>query len=461
MNYRGCYEKRRENMPKIAVFTLAYNAERTLRRAVDSILAQTYGDWVWYLVDNGSTDSTRRIIDVLAKSDSRVIPIHYDVNHTLLDDKTIPLFKDLPNIIEKHPTGFFAMLDADDEYAPDFLEKSLAFMEKHKLDIVACGSQFVYEATGEKMNQAYAVENDMLLSGYTFSEKFPEYLQFMFTVWGKLYPLSLLRKCDFEYAKTLSYSSDTAFALEAFSHANRVGIIGGTLHKYYISPKSGSYKFDKKRVKSDRLAFNAYMIYLKNRNALTQRNIDVVHSVYLNAIKNTVTVALGADMSLSQKLDALNDIVANDITHKTMDHKSPALQERFKQAFYGVVDRWLRNTIAQSPLTRSLPPRSALFLRIPVVAVLENNIEAAETEIIRIANEDEIPDEHAEAYLTFAELLCAAAENANGWIFFKKLLARFLVDQGRLDEAKPKLNELAELLPEDREVAELRAAARG
>jgi glycosyltransferase involved in cell wall biosynthesis len=352
---------------------------------------------------------------------------------------------------------YFCFLDSDDEYEPDFLEKGLALIERENLDIAACGTQFIDAPTGEKINQRYAVKDDMILSGRAFSEKFPNYLQFMFTMWGKLYSLSLLRKLNFESLRGISSQGwDTAFTLEAFSHAKRVGIIGGTLHKYYISPKSSISYFDEKRVKSTGLVFEAYMRYLKKRNALTPRNIDTARNAYLNAIKSTTIVALGSDMALLQKLDALYAIFTNEITRETMERKSPMLPEHLKRELNDTADKWILETIARSPLTRDLPPRSALFLRVPVSAVLDNDIEAAEAEIMRIANEDEIPDEHAEAYLKFAELVCAACENADGWLFFKKLLVRFLLDAGRADEARPKLDELSELLPDDTEISALR-----
>ena len=41
--------------------TFAYNAEKTLRKSVDSVLNQTHKEFVYYLMDNGSTDGTRAI----------------------------------------------------------------------------------------------------------------------------------------------------------------------------------------------------------------------------------------------------------------------------------------------------------------------------------------------------------------------------------------------------------------
>ncbi|MNW13046.1 hypothetical protein D3C71_2108910 [compost metagenome] len=54
------------------------------------------------------------------------------------------------------------------------------------------------------------------------------------------------------------------------------------------------------------------------------------------------------------------------------------------------------------------------------------------------------------------EFLCAAIENADGWIFFNKLRIEYLVQEGQFDEAKSKIDELLELLPEDEELLNFR-----
>jgi hypothetical protein len=61
---------------------------------------------------------------------------------------------------------------------------------------------------------------------------------------------------------------------------------------------------------------------------------------------------------------------------------------------------------------------------------------------------EEVADEQIEGYCELGEFLCAACENADGWIFFKKLLVQYLVDEGRGNEAQPKIEELRELLPD-------------
>lgn len=62
--------------PKISVIVPVYNAESTIRRCVDSILAQTFTDFECLLIDDGSKDLSRAICDEYAEKDSRVRVFH-------------------------------------------------------------------------------------------------------------------------------------------------------------------------------------------------------------------------------------------------------------------------------------------------------------------------------------------------------------------------------------------------
>ena len=62
--------------PKISVIVPVYNAEKYLRRCIDSILNQTFTDFEVLLINDGSTDSSGVICDEYAKQDSRVRVFH-------------------------------------------------------------------------------------------------------------------------------------------------------------------------------------------------------------------------------------------------------------------------------------------------------------------------------------------------------------------------------------------------
>ena len=82
---------------KISVIMAVYNCENTVGKAIDSILAQTYTDWVMVICDDGSTDGTWNVLEryqaeypdrfVLIKNDgNRQLP--YSLNHFLHYVKT-------------------------------------------------------------------------------------------------------------------------------------------------------------------------------------------------------------------------------------------------------------------------------------------------------------------------------------------------------------------------------------
>ena len=62
----------------------AYNAEKFINKAINSILEQSYDNWELLICDDASTDSTRTIIDEIANRDSRIIVSHNSQNENYL-----------------------------------------------------------------------------------------------------------------------------------------------------------------------------------------------------------------------------------------------------------------------------------------------------------------------------------------------------------------------------------------
>lgn len=64
------------DQPLVSIIVPVYNAEKHLRRCVESILQQTYANIELLLVDDGSTDSSGQICEEYALADSRVRAFH-------------------------------------------------------------------------------------------------------------------------------------------------------------------------------------------------------------------------------------------------------------------------------------------------------------------------------------------------------------------------------------------------
>lgn len=115
----------------ISVIMLTYNREALVGRAIESLLAQTYRDFEFIIVDNGSTDRSGQIAEEYAKKDPRIQVIH----------------RAQGNIGAGRNTGldtargeYIAFIDDDDFVEPTYLEYLHGLAEEHHADIAVCGS---------------------------------------------------------------------------------------------------------------------------------------------------------------------------------------------------------------------------------------------------------------------------------------------------------------------------------
>jgi glycosyltransferase involved in cell wall biosynthesis len=117
--------------PKVSVIMAAYNAEKYIRDAIDSILAQTFGNFEFLIVNDGSTDSTKDILEQYHDPRMRVI---HQSNQGCVSARHLAI---------SHAKGeYLAIMDADDIALPDRLKKTVAFLDEHP-KIVLVGSAFI------------------------------------------------------------------------------------------------------------------------------------------------------------------------------------------------------------------------------------------------------------------------------------------------------------------------------
>ena len=99
-------------IPKISVIIPVYNAEKTLHRCIDSILAQTFSDFEVLLIDDGSKDKSGEICDEYARKDSRIKVCHKE-NGGVSSARNMGL--------DNAKGEWITFVDADDYIASDFL----------------------------------------------------------------------------------------------------------------------------------------------------------------------------------------------------------------------------------------------------------------------------------------------------------------------------------------------------
>lgn len=118
---------------KISVIMAAYNCEKTVEKAIDSILAQTYENWVMIICDDGSTDGTLAILNRYAEQ--------YPGKFVIIqNEKNSKLPFSLNHCLQYVQTELVARMDGDDWSTPDRFEKQVAFLRAHpEYDLVGTG----------------------------------------------------------------------------------------------------------------------------------------------------------------------------------------------------------------------------------------------------------------------------------------------------------------------------------
>ncbi|WP_052746042.1 glycosyltransferase family 2 protein [Sulfurovum lithotrophicum] len=117
------------NTPMISVVMPVYNGEKYLNEAIDSILHQTYTDFEFIILNDGSTDRTEEII--LSYDDPRIVYVKNEEN--------LQIVKTLNKGIALAKGKYIARMDADDISLPERFKKQVEFMEENP-DIDVCGT---------------------------------------------------------------------------------------------------------------------------------------------------------------------------------------------------------------------------------------------------------------------------------------------------------------------------------
>lgn len=119
-------------MPKLTVLMPVYNAAAFIGEAIDSVLNQTFRDFELLIVNDGSTDQTKEIIESYA--DNRIC---------LVNQENKGIAKALNTGLQLAKGELIARFDADDICLPERLEKQLGFMEANT-EYIVTGSEAEY-----------------------------------------------------------------------------------------------------------------------------------------------------------------------------------------------------------------------------------------------------------------------------------------------------------------------------
>jgi len=116
--------------PAISVIMAVHNAEAYLAQAIESILNQSFRDFEFIIINDGSTDRSKSILEHFGSTDARIKTV---------DQDNLGLTKSLNSAIKLSRADLIARMDADDIAHPTRFEKQLQFLNKHP-EVICIGT---------------------------------------------------------------------------------------------------------------------------------------------------------------------------------------------------------------------------------------------------------------------------------------------------------------------------------
>jgi teichuronic acid biosynthesis glycosyltransferase TuaG len=145
-------------MPLVSIITPSWNVEGLIGATIESVQAQTFGDWELLIADDCSTDQTRSVVERYAANDPRIKLIRQPRNGgPALARQTA---------IEQAQGRFLAFLDSDDLWLPAKLERQIDFARKNRAALSYTAFRRIDEAgsvTGRLITVANSLTYQQLL----------------------------------------------------------------------------------------------------------------------------------------------------------------------------------------------------------------------------------------------------------------------------------------------------------
>lgn len=212
-------------MKKVSVIMPVYNAEDTIKRAVESCLNQTYENIEIICVNDGSKDNSLNILKELEAKDLRI---------KIINQKNLGAANSRFNAIQKATGEYLMFLDSDDWYEPNMVKSMVEALEKNNVDMAVCDNQIIEIGNLGSLNKV--IKNHCTLSFEGYKETgFKDFNRCINnTLWNKIFKTEILKKNNILYPTQCESYDDKIFILKYLCCIKSCYAIKEKLYNYVI-----------------------------------------------------------------------------------------------------------------------------------------------------------------------------------------------------------------------------------
>ena len=207
-------------MPELSIIVPVYKVEKYLPRCIDSILAQTFGDFELILIDDGSPDGCGRICDEYARKDKRIVVIHQK-NMGVSAARNAGL-----DIARGRYIGF---VDSDDWIEPQMYEVMMDAIRENGADMAVCGVRYADEdgkfTRADRLSEGVYSRDGLLEDVFAMPNKLGG------GCCNKVFDASKIASVRFKVGMTIA--EDALYLFDCFMRIDGAVKIGDALYNVY------------------------------------------------------------------------------------------------------------------------------------------------------------------------------------------------------------------------------------
>lgn len=265
-----------------------YNAENTLRSAIDSIIAQTLNNWELILIDDGSYDNTASICDKYCVTDDRIRVIH---------KKNSGVAAARQDGLELSQGEYIIHADSDDWMEPQTLLELYTVAQQEMADVVLCDYYIVNGdfKTYVKQKPTQISNNDRIIKDFTRN--------LLGSLWNKLVRRECILKYNVHFVPEINYSEDLLFCYQLFVNPVKAAYLEKAYYHYVMQDTSITHNISRKNIDTRLKAYEQMKIILGKpcfSEDLLAFKFDIVIDAIKSGLYNVKEIAnMYADCKLS------------------------------------------------------------------------------------------------------------------------------------------------------------------
>ena len=257
-------------MPKVSVIIPVYNVEKYLCQCLDSIVDQTLSDIEIICIDDGSTDGSYAILQEYAQKDARIV---------VLQQKNAGAGTARNFGLQIAKGEYLSILDSDDYFESDMLEKAYLQCEKDSADFCVFRSDRFDTESGKVESIPWTIKQNFLPNVIPFSAKM--IYSYVFQIfngwaWDKLYRREFVERSGLTF-QNLRSTNDAFFVFMTTVQAEQITIVDKVLVHHRANIKTSLSVTREKCWDCCWQAINAIRLELIKRN-----QYDLVEQSFIN-----------------------------------------------------------------------------------------------------------------------------------------------------------------------------------